>query len=245
MREPDYNIIYDFCKVKNLGNTYKNTQEPTPRVQFLLDLCKNLGIEAELDIVYDKIIYIQNIYLKGSSDKAIMAHHDIININSDNALDNSASCINTIIAKYNNPSLNVFINDGEEIGGEGAYITAQKIKENYFGNISWVFNLELTGVGGENFFVESSFPNSVLFKKIKELYPNCDNMNRLPFHDGVILRKFGIDSIVVTTLPKLEDDKLDYRFLHVCHQISDSVDLLNINDMKLFTEKVIQQIIEL
>jgi len=40
-----YNKIYDFCKVRNLGGTYSNSNEPTPRVQFLMQLLESEGIK--------------------------------------------------------------------------------------------------------------------------------------------------------------------------------------------------------
>lgn len=44
-----YEKIYDFCKVRNEGNCYKNGPEPTPRVKFLMDLLDKEGIKYELD----------------------------------------------------------------------------------------------------------------------------------------------------------------------------------------------------
>jgi hypothetical protein len=45
-----YRKIYDFCKVKNKGTCLKNGIEPTPRVNFIIDLCKKEGLEYELDV---------------------------------------------------------------------------------------------------------------------------------------------------------------------------------------------------
>ena len=44
-----YNKIVDFCAVRNVGNCYKNGVNPTPRVEFILDLLESEGIEYELD----------------------------------------------------------------------------------------------------------------------------------------------------------------------------------------------------
>ena len=84
-----YNKIYDFCKVRNLGNIYKNGLDIPPRVQFITNLLKEEGIEFILDkfnIDTDCIGY--NIIMKGSSTKMVSAHHDIVNPNIDNANDN-------------------------------------------------------------------------------------------------------------------------------------------------------------
>ena len=40
-----YNKVYDFCKVRNEGNVYKNGDEPTPRLKFLMSLLDSEGIE--------------------------------------------------------------------------------------------------------------------------------------------------------------------------------------------------------
>ena len=45
-----YRKIYDFCKAKNTGTCLKNGIEPTPRVNFITDLCEKEGIEYELDV---------------------------------------------------------------------------------------------------------------------------------------------------------------------------------------------------
>lgn len=44
-----YSKINEFCSVRNLGNCFKNGTEPTPRVQYLLELLEQEGIEYELD----------------------------------------------------------------------------------------------------------------------------------------------------------------------------------------------------
>ena len=48
-----YSKIYDFCKVKNLGNCFSNGELPTPRVNFILDLCDQMGLKYELDTFSD------------------------------------------------------------------------------------------------------------------------------------------------------------------------------------------------
>ena len=201
-----YSKIYDFCKVKNLGNCFSNGELPTPRVNFILDLCDQMGLKYELDTFSDNksnageelamrdfryIVdtlspdkrkealdlykefrqkvedldadfkesglsddeeaidfhedqYYQledeyseklkaiageikrgvnnyfNIVLPGSSDKFVVAHHDIVNKDSDNANDNSCSVINALMIKKLRPEVNVVILDGEEFGGIGS-----------------------------------------------------------------------------------------------------------------------------
>ena len=209
-----YNKIYSFCKVKNLGTILKNTNKPTPRVEYLISLLKSLGIKYELDpfeleddteLNFLKSLNIHresskkgfNINLPGNSDMFVVAHHDIVNPNSDNANDNSCSVINAIALKQLNPSINVCLLDGEETGGHGSQYLSDRINNGDFGSIKSVLNLELTGVGGENFFIGKS--GGSLTNKILNLF-DCPQMS-VPFNDSVIFRKNGIDSNVINPLP--------------------------------------------
>lgn len=248
-----YERIYDFCKVRNTGSIYKNTDTPTPRVQFLMQLLEEEGIDYELDkfIVDDIIGY--NIILRGDSDKMLVAHHDIVNPNVDNANDNSASVINAIALKKMLPQIHVVLLDGEEIGGVGAQRVSEQINAGDFGDISFVLNLELTGRGGKRFF-SGNYPGP-LYDKIKSLFnnPTLDT----PFNDSVIFRKNGIDSCVINPLPVIEnasldeglgwDDniRLDSSILYLCHSPKDTVDLINIKEMQEFTEEVVYKILSI
>jgi hypothetical protein len=102
-----YNKIYDFCKVRNVGGIHSNDPEnPTPRVIFLMELLDSEGIEYELDKFPTKGGWFSkeegvgyNLILKGTSNRMVVAHHDVNNPNIDNANDNSASVINAIMVK--------------------------------------------------------------------------------------------------------------------------------------------------
>lgn len=332
----DFTVLQDFCKVKNVGAAPRNSVEPTPRVKFLMDLIRKVGLEPELDIwpaqprftsetkledvlgfeekdidtfvneqmehlsddekteekralkiafekfdqpitqliselavlerarnssknekrIYNMLIKIKkeatldvsssnffNIYIKGTSNCAIMAHHDIVNPNSDNCNDNSASCINVIAAKLLNPSVHVIINDAEEIGGLGAARSAEKILAGEFGQIDFVLNLELTAVGGKNFFIEDQ-PTSKLFTRVATLFPNVDTY-KTPFHDGIVLRRKGIDSVVINPLPRNPiTNELEYSLLHLCHSNDDKIRLANFQDMYDFVTEVVTPIID-
>lgn len=226
-----YSKISDFCSVRNAGNCYKNGAEPTPRVQFLMQLLEDEGIEYELDTFsetkkqwkpikfsgriknwfdddYDELereVEVTqnffNIILKGNSSKMVVAHHDIQNPNIDNANDNSASVINAIALKKLRPDLHVVLLDGEEMGGIGSTQLAKQINNGDFGKIDWVLNLELTGKGGKYFFI-GNYPG-VLHDRIKDLF-NCPVV-QTPFNDSVTLRSHGIDSCVINPLPPLPE----------------------------------------
>lgn len=244
-----YSKIYEFCKIRNLGNSYLNDNKPTPRVDFLIKLIESENIDYELDIFMINNIYCYNIIMKGNSKKMVVAHHDIVNPNIDNANDNSASVINAIMVKKLLPEINVVLLDGEEVGGLGSQRVSDQINSGYFGDIDWVLNLELTGKGGKYFFI-GNYPGK-LTDHIKSLF-DCPIHNTL-YNDSVTFRKNGIDSVVINPLPPLNKGKsnikwgntyLNENIILNCHNKRDSINSIDINDMKEFVEQVIIKILK-
>jgi hypothetical protein len=244
-----YDQIYPFCKVRNVSHAGFNDLEPTPRVQFLEGLIARLGIQYEVDQFFASETPMYNIVLRGSSSRAVIAHHDIINPDSDNANDNSASVINAIALKLLVPEINVFLVDGEEIGGLGSQRIAEEINMGSFGPLEWVLNLELTGIGGERFMI-GDYPGP-LHDRIRELFN--PPVFKTPFNDSVILRSAGIDSCVINPLPLAEgadrglkwkdEGFLDLRPLSRCHSMRDSLTEISTADMQAFVERVLVPIV--
>jgi hypothetical protein len=245
-----YSKIYDFCKIRNEGPIrYNDPQIPTNRVIFLLKLLKSESIPYELDIFPYRDTSAYNLILKGSSSKMVVAHHDIVNPDIDNANDNSASVINAIMIKKLMPEMNVILLDGEEYGGVGSQRVSNQIKSGYFGNIDWVLNLELTGKGGKYFFI-GDYPGP-LTNHIKSLF-DCPVV-RTPFNDSVIFRKNGIDSCVINPLPPTnkntqvkwnETTYLQFDLLFNCHSPKDTIDTIDPKDMQEFVEEVVLKILK-
>ena len=257
-----YNQIYEFCKVRNHGSVFSNTDVPTPRVEFILSLLESEGVSYEIDR-YKKTfnfleeqtdVWCYNIILRGDSDKMLVAHHDVANHEIDNANDNSASVINAIALKKMLPNVHVVLLDGEEFGGIGAQRVSEQINKGDFGDISFVLNLELSGKGGKQFFA-GDYPGP-LYDKIKSQFP-CPTV-RTPFNDSVIFRRNGIDSCVINPLPTLnkisdeplfegaifEGKQLDMSMLFHCHSPKDTIDTIDPNDMREFTEEVVFKILQ-
>ena len=177
-----YQKIYDFCKVKNSGSIYKNGLEQTNRVKWIINLLKSNNIDYIIDeFNLSKDTKCWNIILPGDSKMSVCAHHDIVNPNSDNANDNSASVINAIMTHVLNPSITVFIVDGEEYGGIGSERVSEKINSGEYGNITSVLNYELTGKGGENFFIGNY--KGPLYDKIIDMF-DCP-VYSTPFNDSI------------------------------------------------------------
>ncbi len=244
-----YDKIYDFCKVKNVGSVYRNGTRPTPRVEFILNLLDELGIEYEIDgFAIDSVNIGFNIILRGNSTRVITAHHDIVNPDIDNANDNSASVINAIATKLLRPEVTVILLDGEEVGGLGSQRAADQINAGELGEVEWVLNLELTGKGGNTFFI-GNYPGK-LSDHIRGIF-DCPIIDT-PFNDSVVFRQTGIDSVVINPLPILTEGTsqvmwgesyLDYSMLYNCHTKRDTLDTISIDDMKVFVEEVILPIV--
>ena len=243
--------IYDFCKVRNIGNIYKNGDEPTPRVVFLMNLLDSEGIDYKLDTFKNSDITCYNIIMRGTSNRMVVAHHDIVNPNIDNANDNSASVINSIMIKKIMPEMNVVILDGEEVGGWGSKRCYELINDGFFGDIEWVLNLELTGKGGKYFFI-GDYPGR-LTTHIKSIF-NCPIV-KTPFNDSVTFRRNGIDSCVINPLPPTDNSEishvkwdegvyLNFKLLFNCHSPKDTLDTISPVDMKEFVEEVVIPILK-
>lgn len=235
-----YEKIYEFCKVKekdqyNIGKDFSN------RARFIMNLLDELSIAYIVDSRYNHEYErsFHNIYLMGNSNKYISAHYDIINTESDNANDNSASVINAIAYKLFNPSINVLILDGEEppYMGAGSLIASNYLKSNNK-DVEWILNLELTGKGRG--FITDNVPTRL--KKNLMLFDDITQQN-LPKNDAVIFRDNGIPSNVLTTVDYV-DGEPDISIIFNCHTKRDSVDTISTADMKHFVEKTLPKIIE-
>lgn len=244
-----YKEIEEFCKRRNTGSIYKNGFHVTPRVEFLRTLIKRLCIAQELHTWWiDDANRGFNIVLKGDGNKIVTAHHDIVNPNIDNANDNSASVINAIALKILCPEITVVLLDGEEVGGLGSEHLSKQVNAGEFGDIEWILNLELTGKGGDTFFI-GDYPGK-LSNHIRGLF-SCPIV-RTPFNDSVIFRKHGIDSVVINPLPVLAegissvkwgDGYLDFSLLSNCHSKHDTLSTISVDDMQKFVEKVLVPIV--
>lgn len=246
--------IYPFCRdARNEGSAFANGYMEYPnRVKFLVDLLEKNEIPHFVDSFTSEAhqdINFHNIVLPGKSPYIVVAHHDIVNCNSDNANDNSASVINAIYLKSIVPDVHVVLTDCEEMGMYGAKRLATQIKEGLFGEIKGVINLELSGAGGETFMV-GDYPGP-LNEKIQELFDAP--VYSTPPSDTVVFRREGIDSTVINPLPLSSENKsdmptkggyLDNSSWWRCHTDKDSLDHISTDDMKNFVVKVLVPLVK-
>jgi hypothetical protein len=229
--------------------SYKN------KISFQDPYLKNVFGEDEVKEEEQPKNMMFNIIMKGSSDKMIIAHHDVNNHTIDNANDNSCSVINVIATKKLRPDVHAVLVDGEEFGGHGSTRLGKQIKQGNFGNISWVLNFELTGKGGKYFFI-GDYPGK-LSNRITGLF-DCPIV-RTPFNDSVTLRELGIDSVVINPAPPMPEGKksdlkfpksgkegvyLDFSVVYCCHRPTDTLSSIDVNDMKEFVETVVLKILQ-
>lgn len=248
-----YNKIYDFCKIKNEGGAHKNGLQMPPRVDFLVNLISSLGIKYEVDEFQidrfpDNNFY--NIVMIGNKKIGVTAHHDIVNPRSDNANDNSASVINAIALKLLSPSTTVILLDGEEppMMGVGSQRASDKINSGDYGPIESILNFELTGKGGDNFFI-GEYDGPLSDKIVSIFNPPVVGT---PFNDADIFRRNGVDSVVINPLPETSKKSsvvyrgknLDFSILYNCHSMRDSVSSIDPLDMKRFVENVALRIVQ-
>lgn len=240
----DYSKINEFCAIRNTGGAHTNGTEMPNRFKWLVEQCEAEGFDYEIDTFQHPRFPNNNFYnliLKGTSNKMVIAHHDIVNPGVDNANDNSASVINCLVIKKQKPEVNVVIVDGEEppMLGVGSTRLGQQIAAGNFGDIEWVLNLELTGAGGKNFFV-GNYPGP-LTSKIVELFDAPIVMT--PFNDSIPLRRYGVDSTVVTSLPLDEKGELKMEYLFYCHTRHDMLNIVSPEEMKEFVEEVVYKLL--
>lgn len=232
-----YNKIYELCRVKNMGPFYENPDDrPSARAEWLIELARSLNIPYEVDRWETPTGVGHNVYLRGESAYWFVAHHDIVNPESENAQDNSCSLINLFALKGLAPWVNIALLDGEEVGGLGAYRLADRIEEDGW-PAEWLLNLELTGRGGTEFLIGCNTKESRLRDLIFKTHPQAEE-RRVPFNDSWCFVRRGLDSVVINPLPRV-DGELDMSELNVCHQLWDTADRVSIVDMQQFVESIL------
>lgn len=249
-----YNILSEFCKVRNEKDSLKGSENPfTNRVQFIIDKILDLkmynGLNLDIFNDYNELKYLNiELSFNNNSDKSILfiAHHDINNVKSDNCQDNSASVANLLsLAKYfsenvSDKNIHIVFTDCEEFGGKGAKQLSRRINEGIFGSVEGVVNLELTANGTE-YWCDSNIETNLL-KRLQEI--NSFIEVKTPFNDSVVLRREKIDSVCIGSLPKkemesvIEKGKCSTWFL--CHKETDTFENAISEDMDKFVELLIK-----
>ena len=239
-----YSILKELCQIRNDQVAFFGSEDPiTNRVKYIIS---KLPAKPNID-VFDAIsqnMYYANIELSfdaGAEYSIIfVAHHDVVNIYSDNCMDNSASVANLIsLADYCsknkfNKNIHIVFTDCEEFGGRGSKRLAKRINDGIFGKVEYVVNLELTACGTKILCEETGSRLCSILKDDGVIGVN------MPFNDSVILRSSAIDSVCITILPESEFDSVIRTgycdIWSLCHSKDDIVGNANEDDINSFME---------
>jgi hypothetical protein len=260
-----YNILKEFCKVRNTQNSNKGFDNPyTNRLNFIVDTILDLQLlKKGFTLNVDKFENTSNkaksfanieLSLNNGFENSVMfvAHHDVNNINSDNCQDNSASITNLLsLAEHlteNSVDKNVHIvfTDCEEYGKKGAIRLSERIKNFKFGNVESIVNLELTA-NGRNFWKDTlNFKKESLLSQKLSAYENFLEV-KTPPNDSITFRENDIDSVCIGIVN--DEDILQIKEKNfcktwsLCHRLEDTFENnANSEDMDYFVQILIKTI---
>ncbi len=225
MIKTSYSLLKEFCKIRNSWNCFGGSKNPiTERVQFINNFLNENNItytnrvidastfeESTLDSSANKFCNIEinfNQHLDNKQRLILVAHHDIVNLNSDNMNDNSASVCELLnlclwLKNKNNLCVSIIILDIEESGMYGSAYLSKQINSGFYGKSPKVLNLELCGFG-DRIHIEN-IKSSDLLKDLVNFDSSIICWS-VPANDSFRLRAYGIDSICIGILPQYEID---------------------------------------
>ena len=277
-----YDFLKDFCKIHNQYPASAAQPNPfSPRVIFIIDMLNKLGVQYKIDIFnhgtqndlswgYQGDAFshkLVNIIAEPNSNTnntepavLFVAHHDVSNIHSENAQDNSASVCNLLklasLVKENTDKNSrrvlILFSDCEETGAKGAKRMSGEISDgikkgatrmanelsskNKYGEVSEVINLELTGLG-EIIWADYSVHNLMESNLVKKLESVCDEAIPhifCPPNDAPSFRSNTMPALCIGILPST--DITSHKTWGICHSLTDTIDKCSEGDMTKFVE---------
>lgn len=220
-----YEFLRELCAFKANFNAFTNNINPiTNRVEYIITQLIDAQIPFEVDKFQPALgvpdfveglpafvnVYVQIEGTDTTKTTVFLAHHDVANMKSQNAQDNSASIANLLdlACQLTNekPVNNVVIAfvDAEEIVCPqicGAKRLSQQIKSGKFGDVKFSINLELTAQGNNYWMSYNTMPNT-LADHITEILPTVTRVNT-PYSDTYVLEMEGLVSVCVGSLNDL------------------------------------------
>jgi hypothetical protein len=248
-----YELLSELVLIKPMvNNASPRNFHQTPRLDFITNKLIEIGLEPRFSDFNHYYLggNLRNVWgslgIDNNRDTIIfLAHHDVVNLNSQNAQDNSASICNLLALASSidwgtlNKNIVFYFTDNEEFGGSGAGKLSEEIKSGIFGSNVVVLNFELTGLGNKIFcdgklpYMETH-PFSDLIDYLNESFDDEVYFKMTPFNDSVILRSNGIVSVCLGILPENEL-KDDYPYTwRLCHTLQDSINGCSDEDMNNF-----------
>jgi hypothetical protein len=190
-------IFQDYCLITGCDDDYLEMNTP-----FVRSFYRPRNMK-------DNIAVFANGFDINRPTRILMAHYDV-NTESDahdNANDNGASVI--VLLEYleegkfpQNKNIVIVFTDGEEFGGQGAESLSKTISEGIYGNVEWVLNLDVVGIG-----------DILVFENIKgKLRDRIQNILgdqemgfiNMPPNDAMYMRSVGkVDAICLSVVPEM------------------------------------------
>jgi hypothetical protein len=258
-----YDFLRDYSSVHNLYPA--SATQPNPfsnKAMFIIDTLTKMGVKYSVDIFtfegnnvtwgYDnsshKLVNIIAEPNPNATGPAIVfcAHHDVMNIHSENCQDNGASVCNAaMISKAQTESKRVIIlfSDSEESGARGAKRFASKstkkrgediITHDTYGQIAGVINLELTGKGTVVWSdCEAKKPEIELHESLENILGRTIPKLSTPPSDAIAFRRYSYPVLCIGILP--EDDMKDKNTWRLCHSLKDTIEGCDRKNMEDFT----------
>ena len=252
MSEKSYNILKEFCtneEWRNKENSGAGTEEPTVRVSRICEVLDSESIKYNLDKFDDTRSNSGKFYFnvevgfkaKEETDETVIftAHHDIVDPQSENCQDNTASVVNLLelcmrlSTKDLNRNVYVVFTDCEEFGGLGAQRLSERILKGILGEVKDVFNSELTGLG-RNIWMEAQGVCSE--ETLYKIDVSKMTVKSCPFNDSVVFRRNGINSICFGILPNVQINEGYSATWRLCHRKADKFELSNGEDMDFYVD---------
>jgi hypothetical protein len=250
-----YEILASMYKLKGRSSRSPGINPlAIPRIKFLIDFVKSNNLPHKIDYfstenaikvdLNDPVEKYVNIYIapggirNGDSVLVFLAHHDIVNLGSDNVLDNTASVCNLLdlsLRLRGKSGILIALTDAEEIvsfTSSGAKRLAKVLQSNEI-KVKETINLELTAYG-KNYWAN----------KASSYLDSSFNIVRTPYSDSTVLLANGISSTCIGTLPDADMEKaLKNGYCptwSLCHSSDDKFENAVREDMEALVSKLVQ-----
>lgn len=262
-----YDFLIDYSKVFNLYPARVTQHNPfSNKAMYIIDTLNSLGVKSTVDIFnYDgsnliwgsaetehKLVNIIAEPNPEATGPAIVfcAHHDVMNVRSENCQDNGASVCNLLRlasliknSKESHQRVIILFSDCEESGVKGAKRFARKstktkdssnIKHDIYGEISGVVNLELTGLGDVIWSdCKSNKFDIELHNKLEAIKGEPIIKLSTPPSDVIAFRDYDFPAICIGILPT--EDVETKKTWRLCHSLEDTLTKCNRKNMEDFT----------
>lgn len=256
-----HDFLRELCALPPDFNAQTPQVDPrNRRVRYLLQVLTELGVEHYLDVFaangsmdnkahtlrYANVVACVPGRLPSSKSLVFLAHHDVANVRSENANDNTASLANLLallgrLQEQAPPNQTVWVvfTDAEEICSfhrSGAWRLAQQVQTGALGDVSALLNLELTAYGTA-LFCDHFLPGLEEAAGVPVIVVST------PFSDATTLRRWHVaNCATIGTLPPdelqllLERPAAGCRTWARCHRMTDRLKHAKTQDMATFVD---------